>query len=177
MPALTRHPDTPCTAVAAIGVEVSRPEPGSLRILYRLSGVTEDLVMPPAVAGRADELWRHTCFEAFVGAPPDAGYRELNLAIGQWAAYRFDGYRSGMADADIRPPDTHLHGDGPGTFTYGVTWELDLPQDRPWRVGVSVVIEETGGRISYWALAHPPGKPDFHHADCFALQLPPPDRP
>jgi len=22
-------------------------------------------------------------------------------------------------------------------------------------------------------LAHPPGKPDFHHPDCFALELPP----
>jgi hypothetical protein len=21
-------------------------------------------------------------------------------------------------------------------------------------------------------LAHPPGKPDFHHSDCFALELP-----
>ena len=26
--------------------------------------------------------------------------------------------------------------------------------------------------MSYWALAHPPGKPDFHHPDCFALELP-----
>jgi hypothetical protein len=34
------------------------------------------------------------------------------------------------------------------------------------------VIEETNGRKSYWALAHPPGKPDFHHSDCFALGLP-----
>ena len=35
-------------------------------------------------------------------------------------------------------------------------------------LGLSAVIEEANGRKSYWALAHPPGKADFHHADCFA---------
>ena len=33
------------------------------------------------------------------------------------------------------------------------------------RVSITAVIEEKGGRKSYWALAHPPGRPDFHHAD------------
>jgi hypothetical protein len=39
------------------------------------------------------------------------------------------------------------------------------------RVGLSAVIEEISGRRSYWALAHPPGKADFHHFDSFALEL------
>jgi hypothetical protein len=29
------------------------------------------------------------------------------------------------------------------------------------------------GTKSYWALAHPQGKPDFHHVDSFALTLAP----
>jgi hypothetical protein len=33
------------------------------------------------------------------------------------------------------------------------------------------VIEDMTGEFSYWALAHPPGKPDFHHSDCFAHEL------
>ena len=44
---------------------------------------------------------------------------------------------------------------------------------RSWRLGLSAVIEDTNGHKSYWALAHPPGKPDFHHADCFAYELSP----
>jgi hypothetical protein len=40
------------------------------------------------------------------------------------------------------------------------------------RFGLAAVIEETSGRRSFWALAHPPGKPDFHHADCFTLEVP-----
>jgi len=53
----------------------------------------------------------------------------------------------------------------------------DLPSNGPWRLGLSAVIEEAGGGRSYWALAHPPGKPDFHHSDCFALELPAIERP
>ena len=48
----------------------------------------------------------------------------------------------------------------------------NLPAMRRRRLGLSAVIEETSGRKSYWALAHPPGKADFHHSDCFALELP-----
>jgi hypothetical protein len=42
-----------------------------------------------------------------------------------------------------------------------------------WRLGLSAVIEDKAGGKSYWALAHPPGKADFHHADSFARELPP----
>jgi hypothetical protein len=44
---------------------------------------------------------------------------------------------------------------------------------RLWRLGISAIIEEKDGSKSYWALAHPQGKPDFHHADSFVLDLPP----
>ena len=43
------------------------------------------------------------------------------------------------------------------------------------KLGLSAVIEEIDGTKSYWALAHAPGPPDFHHPDCFALQLPAPE--
>jgi len=46
-----------------------------------------------------------------------------------------------------------------------------LPQSRPLRLGLSAVVEDVDGILSYWALRHPLGKPDFHHADAFALQM------
>jgi hypothetical protein len=48
------------------------------------------------------------------------------------------------------------------------------PLDRRFRFGLSVVIEERDGRCSYWALKHPPGKPDFHHPGGFLLEIDPP---
>jgi len=176
--ALNLHPDFRCDAVSGIEVDVERPAPGQLLLRYRLSGVTDALVWPPALpAERTDGLWRRTCFEAFVRAPPDEGYRELNVATGAWAAYQFDGYRQGMAEADIGPPDVQLNGVGGDIVDLLVIWDLDLPRDAAWRVGISAVIEAVGGRRSYWALAHPPGQADFHHADCFALEVAAPDRP
>ncbi len=52
----------------------------------------------------------------------------------------------------------------------------DLPGIRPdvcLSLGLSAVIEDRSGALSYWALKHPPGKPDFHHADSFTLQIEP----
>ena len=44
--------------------------------------------------------------------------------------------------------------------------------DQGWQLGLSAVLEEVDGTKSYWALAHPEDKPNFHHPDCFAAQLP-----
>ena len=67
-----------------------------------------------------------------------------------------------------------------GRYEFEATLDLDrlgLPEDRPWRAALSAVIEEASGTKSYWALAHPPGKPDFHHSDAFVLDLFPSDAP
>ncbi len=40
-----------------------------------------------------------------------------------------------------------------------------------WRVGLSAIVEDRSGAIAYWALAHEPGKPDFHHSDARTLAL------
>jgi hypothetical protein len=41
------------------------------------------------------------------------------------------------------------------------------------RLALSAVIEEQSGQRWYWALRRPPGPPDFHHPDSFALPLDP----
>jgi hypothetical protein len=155
-------------------VDVVRSRAGLLSLSYVVSGNIAELRLPPvAAAARTDELWRHTCFEAFVDATPDDGYYEFNFAPStQWAAYRFDGYRSGMRVAtEIGAP--RIEGQS-ASDCYTLRAELDLSSfsvNARWRLGLSAVIEETNGRKSYWALVHPPGKADFHHADCFACEL------
>lgn len=175
---LKLHPDSRCPAATRIEVDVARPRLGTLELCFAVSGKIGDLRMPPVTAcARADGLWRHTCFEAFVRASPGAGYFEFNFAPStHWAAYGFTGYRGGMRVArEIGAPRFEVESAG-ACYTLRVTAELNgvpcLPSDAAWRLGLSAVIEETNGRISHWALAHPPGKADFHHSDCFALELP-----
>jgi hypothetical protein len=169
---LSPHPDFPCAVLGALSVEVERPTAQRLVLRYRLEGVTRDLVFPPDGAGRADELWKHTCLEAFVRDAGVSAYREFNVAgHGTWAAYRFDGYRQGMTNAAIPPPQITAQTDGPSSATFTIAWDLDLSADAPWQVGVTAVIEAADGSLSYWALAHSPGRPDFHNADCFTLEL------
>ncbi len=181
--ALKLHPDFRCDAVAEIAVEVARPGPGLLRLRYLVTGDIGGLSLPPeTVPARADGLWRHTCFEAFLRAVPGKAYHEFNFAPSRrWAAYRFDGYRSGMRPAEESGAPQIEVDRRDGAFELRAALALDglaaLPGDAVWQLGLSAVIEEAGGRISYWALAHPPGKPDFHHSDCFALDLPAAWRP
>ncbi len=173
--ALACHPACERGAVTRLDVRVRRG-PDGLTLRFRLAGRLDRLVIPEAAAPeRRDGLWRHTCFEAFVRVPGEARYAEFNVSpSGDWAAYRFDGYREGMRDlelagepaAEIRRGDARL----------GVALRLvQLPG--PWgrahalRVGVGAVVEEAGGNLAYWALAHPPGVPDFHHAAGFALEV------
>lgn len=174
---LKLHPDSRCSAVTDIEVEVSRPRPDTLTLRYLVSGKTDELRLPPVTSpARRDELWQHTCLEAFVAVPTSQAYYEFNLAPSTaWAVYHFSGYRSGMSVADeISAPHIEVQSNNEG-FQLQVSLDLSqlptLLQGEKWRLGLSAVIEETNGRKSYWALAHPPGKPDFHHSDCFASEL------
>lgn len=175
--ALRLHPDSHRSAAARIEVDVARPRANGLALSYIVTGKMSDVRLPPFTeAARSDELWRHTCFEAFVRPSSGDEYYEFNFAPSrQWAAYRFSGYRSGMrVAAEIGTPPIEVQS-GPDRCTLRVSLELDrlsgLPREAVWRLGLSALIEDTNGRMSYWALSHPPGKPDFHHPESFLHEL------
>jgi hypothetical protein len=138
-------------------------------------GALSDVVIPTqTLPMRADELWKHTCFEAFVQGGQGEAYFEFNFAPSlQWAAYRFERYREGMSVAfEVPFPEITIT---PGADRFALTAEVQLPglsRAADWRLGLSAVVEQTNGAKSYWALAHAPGKPDFHHSDAFAHILP-----
>ncbi|WP_316979886.1 DOMON-like domain-containing protein [Shumkonia mesophila] len=174
---LTLHPDSRCWAAARIEVDAVRPRPGALALTYVVTGAIGDLRLPAvAAAARTGRLWRHTCFEAFVGAPPGGTYYEFNFAPSMaWAAYRFASYRKDMGAADVTGAPRIEAQSAADRYTLHAALDLEglpgLPDDGPWRLGLAAVIEEIDGRLSYWALAHPPGQADFHHPDGFVHEL------
>jgi len=172
------HPATPCAAVSCIEVQASRTHDGTLDIRYNVRGDIDSLLIPAERAPRrADGLWQHTCFEAFVASPAsagDAGYCEFNFSPStEWAIYRFTAYREGMTPVQATPPPISVYRDVT-SVTLAAAVRLDafaVLGDRL-QLALSAVIEDAQHCLSYWALAHPLGKPDFHHAAGFALELP-----
>jgi len=153
-----------------------------LRLHYELRADPEQVRIPARApgGGRADRLWAHTCFEAFIQAEGSAAYLELNFSpSGEWAAYRFDSYRQGMVAAELQePPRMALRRAGDrleleAEARLGEAWPAGGPAALGGgvRIGVSAVVEDRHGRLSYWALRHPPGRPDFHHPHGFSLAL------
>jgi hypothetical protein len=175
--ALVSHPDAPCGAVESIQCFLSWKRSGVLTITYLFKGALEQLRIPSYQSTRrGDALWRHTCFEAFVGAKNDAEYYEFNFSpSGEWAAYEFRNYRDGgpIEDDGLEPVISVRKESGILELCAGIRLDRlpGLQLDVSLSVGLSAVIEDNDKRLSYWALKHPPGKPDFHHPDSFILEI------
>ncbi|MDY6922612.1 MAG: DOMON-like domain-containing protein [Pseudomonadota bacterium] len=164
---LLPHPEARQSGAERLEVHVER-DGLLLWLRFVVWGEVERIAWPrEAAQARADDLWRHTCFEAFVAT--DDGYVEYNLSpSSQWASYRFDGPRMGMRAADEVATVEGLDG---AWDMMALEARIELPHGAK-RLGLSAVIEGLDGAISYWALAHPSAKPDFHHPDSFLLDLP-----
>ena len=191
---LVCHPATPCgpaltlsVRLALAGAVVGPQAQAGLLLSYQLSGDVAALQLPaPATPGPADGLWQHTCFELFTAVPGEAAYQEFNFSpSGQWAAYRFGAER-------VRDPVAErLHpAPAPWIDLYQTADTLTLQAWLPlsaWpahaaqqtlQLGLSAVLEDRHGQLSYWALQHPSAQPDFHHRSGLSLALTlPGDRP
>ena len=187
---LTPHPTsgpTPLHAIAATvehqagplemrggragGLEVLR-KGGRLTIVYDLTGDMARIRLPESrPAERAEGLWTTTCLEAFIRAADGTAYYEFNFSpSGRWAAYRFDSERKGMVDLEGYDPATRFERTADGAR---LTAEIPLPADAVGPVGLSAVIEDEARETTYWGLAHPSAKPDFHAPGAFVLTLEP----
>lgn len=153
----------------------ARREGGRLYLRFELQGALGDVLIPtPAAApGRRDELWQHTCFEAFIAAGR-TGYHELNFSpSGEWACYRFTNYRAGRQDEYLAAAPV-IVGTQPGADAFTLETELDVPglaEPAAVDVGLTAVIERRDGAKTFWALAHRGATPDFHLRDSFTLRM------
>ncbi len=147
-----------------------------LVLTYSAGGALEKILWPASLSGkpqRKDELWKHTCFEAFIKPVSQDQYWEINLSpTGDWNAYRFASYRQGMVKEEA------IHSLQPLFAKEGDCWRLVCEIRLPaWanfsqlEIGLTTVIEETSGQISYWAIHHAGSQPDFHLAESFNHRL------
>lgn len=128
---------------------------------FQLDGAMAGIVLPSGgPAERRDNLWQTTCFEIFWQPLGEKAYREFNLSpSGQWAAYDFDSFREGMRNAPVDAIAIACSHDDAG-LVLRASIAADLPV--PAQVALNAVVEHADGTKQYWALAFPPGKPEFH---------------
>jgi hypothetical protein len=173
------HPQTPCVAVREVAVEIGIEAPDVLVACFRILGDIERLRVPVAALD-PDRLWEHTCCEVFVAPSASdrhvehvehAHYVEWNFSVtGQFARFEFSSYRRRTTTV-VRVPAR--------LSVVAQDRELQIEARAPLRPGVgdsarialATVIEDDAGTLSYWAMRHPSDRPDFHHADGFALAL------
>jgi hypothetical protein len=173
---LIRHPATDCDPIRRIGVEMSRARE-ALALSYRIEGAVSRLSLPEAgPPQRADGLWQHSCFEAFLLADGGEGYLEFNFSpSGAWAAYRFSGRRSGRESPELVAPRMEVRR-GPDWLAMNIQLSLagiaDFAGAAPILAGLATVIEDERGSLSYWALVHGAPRPDFHDPATFTLRIP-----
>lgn len=154
----------PIRAVTASVTATSR----GCEVEFRLDGHIPAIVLPlHAQSERTDNLWKTTCFEVFWQSLGSTSYREFNLSpSGQWAAYDFDSFREGMRDAPVEAIAIACsHNEDGLALTASIAADLSDPA----QVALNAIVEHRGGAMQFWALAFPPGKPEFHSEACRAL--------
>ncbi len=149
---------------------------GELTLRYEVLGNIDLLSIPaPKPPVETANLWQHTCFEAFIAVEEEDAYREFNFSpSGEWAAYAFGGYRSRTDwQASGTPPILFSRTQGRIVLTTVIARPglPDNPLNKSYRLGLSAVLETKNRELSYWALCHPSGKPDFHHRSGFTLSF------
>lgn len=168
---LIPHPSSSPGPVRSIRVEIGFEDRG-FTLRYRAVGEIDMVDIPRRTRpARTDELWRHTCFEVFIGEAESDVYVELNFSPStRWAAYRFSGYRQGMSAAMECPPPKIVVARKAAELTLTATVDLSWIGDSlaPARIALAAIIEDRAGGKTYFALAHPGEKPDFHHPESFA---------
>ena len=174
---LTCHHSQATDIIERFTASAERGADGWLRFRYVIRGAVERIALPAHAAARQrDELWRHTCFEAFITTEHRPAYVECNFAPSTaWATYRFARYRTGMtALVPVAPPCITLQSQ-PDGLVLEAQLHLGEFAGRALRIGLTAVIEDKAGGLSYWALRHPRAgthtRPDFHHRGGFILRL------
>ena len=169
MLSLACHPQSRPEGLRRVRAGAERAGTG-LRVRFALEGDLGRVRIPePRPPAIVRGLWQHTCCEIFVARAGAPAYHEFNLSpSGEWAAHAFARYRDGAMLADPALDPRIAVRRGPDSL------ELEAviaSTGEALQLGLAAVIEAADGALSYWALRHPPGEPDFHHRDAFAFAL------
>lgn len=158
------HTDTTLRSIA-VKTEVQRQ---SWTWEFELFGNLSEIILPSfeSKKKRQDELWKSTCFEAFVELS-EGGYLEFNFSpSGNWNCYHFTNYRENMrqfSEVELLEFKASCLPTAPDHYSCRISVQIELPLVIT-KMGMTSVIKNHNGEINYWALKHSGEKADFHRS-------------
>ncbi|NBP98187.1 MAG: hypothetical protein EBU51_01100, partial [Synechococcaceae bacterium WB6_3A_227] len=118
-----------------------------LYLRYQLEGPLEELLIPECkpLGIRNNNLWQHTCFEAFWAEVNSTTYWELNYSVNSdWNIYKFSNYRSNQVEEQYIPNFKPIHRQSKNSLSIGLTIELPacIAADTNLQFGFAAVLEQ-----------------------------------
>jgi hypothetical protein len=185
---LTLIPFEPKTA-PPIAIEVELHHNAEcLFISFRIrTGVTSvDLGNGTPHKERIKGLWEKTCFELFI-KNQKGQYLEFNFSpLFEWNCFYFEAPGAALKEWEMmQKPETDILLSLDHFLHYTVIKKEYFPpgffdrEDRKDKTdganelhaGITAVIKDKKGQLSYWALAHADKRPNFHHFDSFKYKF------
>ncbi len=169
------RPFNPINKSLRLNVEL-QIEDNCLTLTYDLYD-PENLILipyPESPTTRVIGLWESTCFELFIREKREDHYFEFNFSFKEkWNCFYFPKPNAHLTEwpTDLLPSISRLT-----PHQLEVNIPLSIFKKGFWQpgrmqLGISAVLEDLQGDLSYWALAHPDNKPNFHHFDSFLINL------
>lgn len=136
-----------------------------------------DLGHPTPNKERLIKLWEKTCFECFIRNSADQ-YVEFNFSPNfEWNCFYFEKKGNPLTElSSMLRPETEILLSADHFFIFVDIKKEFFPKNffdnnGQLSVGLTSVIKEKTGRLSYWALSHADSKPNFHHFDSFKYKF------
>lgn len=160
------------------GINVSIKDlPDKIIVHFKLNPVTHLNLGPLEKSQRRTlKLWEKTCLEFFI-KNAKGEYYEFNIAPNlDWNCFYFPSKGSPLVEHPMNEPLEFKAHSNSDMFELEVTagkknFHTLFWQANQMSVGISSVIENKDGQISYWALEHCDSRPNFHHFDSFVVKL------
>jgi len=124
---------------------------------YKIIGNIDDVIIPEK--GSLDEIWKSSCCELFLSTG-DTKYREFNISFSkEIQTYSFSDYRNGGRVENIECVVEKIV---KNSNVLELSIAITNIFGRELFGNIAVIIENSIGEKSYWALSHTPKKLDFH---------------
>lgn len=151
-------------------------EDSTWHLTFTITGRANNIKLRPSslLPQRKEDLWKGSCCEIFIQDTKTKQYIEWNFCFSSdWDASEFLDYRKKNANTFMVKPPSVIKAVNHDKIMLKTSFPAPPVNYKHLRAGISVILENTEGKLNYWALHHPKPeqKPDFHDDRSFCMTI------